>query len=171
MNTQKALLALSTNLNTDIQLKSLSLTSLKSSLNQLTSQSVTQKSLEPWISQQRNYCLPTLNMLKFAVDEGENPSFNEKWEFLFSVGDQQRPTEVYRKILGAMGEIIHLVVYRLWKIRNITVAKYSPKISQIVDALQKDWHEDTSLFLYKREENNKISKQSQVKVDFFLRKL
>lgn len=149
MNTQKALLELSTNLNTDIKLKALSLAWLKADLAELVSLSSAQKSLEPWISQLKTYSSPTTNMMKFDVAEAEKPTLDERWEFLFSLKDQQKPEEVYGRSLGAMGEIIHLVVYRLWKIRNITVVKFSPKLTQVIDSLQSDWNEDTTLFLYK----------------------
>lgn len=69
-----------------------------------------------------------------------------------------------------LNEMAHLVIYKLWKIKQMVVVSYHKDVNHIVDSFHVVWKEDASFYLNKSTKNpaKGSNKSSQQLVEFFL---
>lgn len=102
----------------------------------------------------------------------KEPDYTEYYKNMFKIYSTQSPKNFVTDVMCLLNEIVNQVIYKLWKVKQVTNIKLPTEITQIVDSFHIIWKEDTSLYVSKSTANKSQGKRdSQALVDFFLGKL
>lgn len=98
--------------------------------------------------------------------------FDETYKNMFSIYYSKDQKNFIINIIGLMNEMLHQVIYKIWKIKQMINVKFPTDVNQLVDSFHAIWKEDTSFYTNKNDSSNSATKSgSQQLVDFFLGKL